>query len=170
MRRKLRRGSSGQNKGTGEEMKTTRFSIVTVVFLCVTSCTNPFPDIDEKWHKRSASRLDIRKATLECGAPNPIHYENGEFRNELNALASIHLCMVKSGFQYKNGPINWCRDRPEGRLPVCSEAIPTRNISRRLESPYCKRRTERSYCIKMSVNPASCERFDFANPPLECLP
>jgi len=127
-------------------------------------------NVDQRWHKRGASKLDIRKAVLECGAPNPFFYEHSEFRNELNALASIHLCMVKSGFRYDESSVDWCRDRPEGRLPVCNETVPIRSLSRRLESPYCKRRTDRAYCIKMSVNPALCERFDFDSPPLECLP
>jgi len=151
-------------------MKKMSFVLVKIILLCVTGCTNPFPGIDEKWHKHGSIKLDIRKAILECGAPNPVHYEHGDFRRELNALASIHLCMVKSGFRYKNGPIDWCREQPEGRLAVCSEPIPTRSVSRRLESPYCKRRTDRAYCIKMASDPASCERFNFNSPPPECLP
>jgi len=170
MRKNIRRSQNSNNKDTGEEMKKINFLFVNVILLCATGCTNPFPDVDERWYKRGASKLDIRKAILECGAPNPAHYEHGDFRRELNALASIHICMVQSGFQYKNGPIDWCRERPEGKLAVCSEAIPTRSANRRLESPYCKRRTDRAYCIKMADNPALCDAFDFANPRPECLP
>jgi len=145
-----------------------KFFIIGIILMGMASC-KAIPYAYEKWHKFGTNKVKVKKALLECGAPNPSYYENGDFRHELNALASIHLCMLQSGFRY-DGSANWCRERPEGRLPVCSESIPTRNASRRLEGPYCKLRTDRSYCMKMAPHPDLCEDFYFKNPSPECLP
>lgn len=37
-------------------------------------------------------------------------------------------------------------------------------------SSYCKRKRVYQFCKENAVNPAACERMDFNNPPLECLP
>jgi len=136
--------------------------IVLGAILVVMAGCKSIPYADEKWRKPGASKVEIRKALLGCGAPNPSSYEVGCLRRDWNKLASIDLCMLNSGFSYRRDPINWCREQPEERLAVCSD--------RRLESPYCKRRTDRAYCIKMASDPASCERFNFNSPPPECLP
>jgi len=142
--------------------------IILVALVSITSCKS-ISYAYERWHKFGANKIEVKKALLECGAPNPSHYEHSDFRKELNALASIHFCMVKSGFRYTEDS-DWCRERPEGRLSVCGGPIPTRNASRRLEGPYCKLRTDRSYCMKMAPHPALCEDFYFKNPSPECLP
>ncbi|EJF93450.1 hypothetical protein ME9_01331, partial [Bartonella taylorii 8TBB] len=52
--------------------------------------------------KPGADFTEVGKALLECGMPTPddIFPENKKL--SINARASIHACMIQSGFHYKN--------------------------------------------------------------------
>ncbi len=54
------------------------------------------------WEKPGSDFTEVGKALLECGMPAPydVFPENRNLSN--NAWATIHACMIQSGFRYKD--------------------------------------------------------------------
>jgi hypothetical protein len=144
---------------------------------------------DEKWVKEGTTRLDIRKALLECGdvstQPDRFVYEMVMGIRDIDAILNHQLlvggCMEKSGFVEKAGRggrsptlADYCTVYQDRHLPACQPGavIPERSVERRLNSWYCKVKTDREYCRKHAFNPAACDdpKKDYNNPPPECRP
>ncbi|WP_208434267.1 hypothetical protein [Bartonella taylorii] len=107
----------------------------------------PPPGYLYMWEKPGADFTEVGKALSECGMPTPYNEdsENREVSN--NAWATIHACMVQSGFHYK-GTNNWCYAYKEENLPICQlgAVIPQRSVKRRLNSLYCKKNPVQPEC------------------------
>ncbi len=54
------------------------------------------------WEKTGADSTEVGKALLECGMPSIIDLEPENSKQSNNAIATIHACMVQSGFRYKD--------------------------------------------------------------------
>ena len=97
--------------------------------------------------KGGVSELELQKAVLECGSPAP--YASGPdikrfFDNPSqdwpDRLATMELCMLKSGFSFRRGLTATCKERPTLRAcqPENAHLIPTRDPERRMNSVFCK--------------------------------
>ncbi|WP_375657421.1 hypothetical protein, partial [Bartonella sp. CM120XJJH] len=83
------------------------------------------------WEKPGADFTEIGKALLECGMPAPydVFPENRNLSN--NAWATIHACMIQSGFRYKDQRGGgWCVNHKAENLPICQPGavIPRRSV------------------------------------------
>ncbi|MEL6088587.1 hypothetical protein [Bartonella schoenbuchensis] len=101
------------------------------------------------WEKPGADFTEIGKALLECGMPTPhdVDPENKKLSN--NAWATIHACMIQSGFRYKDEHEGgWCYTFREENLPICQPGavIPKRSVKKRLNSPFCKQYKNADEC------------------------
>ncbi|WP_375653561.1 hypothetical protein, partial [Bartonella sp. MR110HLJHH] len=90
------------------------------------------------WEKPGADFTEVGKALLECGMPAPydVFPENRNLSN--NAWATIHACMIQSGFRYKDQRRGgWCYTFRAENLPICrpGAVIPQRSVKKRLNSP-----------------------------------
>ena len=133
------------------------------------------------WSKRGTSELEIRKALLECGKPAPnvtvemysyafgIKDDDAWFNKSFEGSA----CMENAGFKPRQYTVKeYCSWERYRHLSICQPGavIPTRSVERRLNSWYCKLKTDYEYCLKHAVVPNSCEAEGYKNPPPECLP
>ncbi|WP_273724569.1 hypothetical protein [Bartonella sp. AU18XJBT] len=101
------------------------------------------------WEKPGADFTEVGKALLECGMPAPydVFPENRNLSN--NAWATIHACMIQSGFRYKDQRGGgWCVNHKGENLPICrpGAVIPRRSVKKRLNSPFCKKHPEQYEC------------------------
>jgi|GEM_PF-506122 len=91
---------------------------------------------DEVWKKPGAGKPAVRRALLECGAPNPRPEIPDMTDNEYMLMAR---CMAKAGFKNINGEkaVFQCKNFPD--LPACRPGadIPSPSVSRRLNSSWC---------------------------------
>ncbi|WP_154215207.1 hypothetical protein [Xanthomonas oryzae] len=108
----------------------------------------PNPDEYEMWSAAGASQLDVMKALLECGYPTPfgIADRNLNLFPSNNDVSLMGLCMQRSGFVYKDKSYDFCRSFRG--LPACQPdaIIPHRELSRRINSPFCKKYTKADAC------------------------
>lgn len=140
---------------------------------------------DESWTKHGNTRLDIRKALLECGSPSTqldrFIYEKSlgikDSDDMLNHGLLTHACMENSGYVYwrKGTFSDYCTVYRHKHLPACQPGavISERSVVRRLNSWHCKLETDRDYCRKHAFVPAACDDpkySDYNNPPPECRP
>lgn len=139
---------------------------------------------DDSWMKHGATRLDIRKALLECGSPSTqvdrfIYEKSLGIKDDddiLNHGLLTHACMENSGYQYwrKGAFADYCSVYNYKHLPACQAGatIPERSVERRLNSWYCRLKTDREYCRKHAFTPSACDdpKKDYDNPPPECRP
>ncbi len=139
---------------------------------------------EESWTKDGATRLDIKKALLECGSPSTqtdrfIYEKSLGIKNSddmLNHGLLTHACMENSGYMYwrKGTFSDYCTVYNYKHLPACQPGavIPDRSVERRLNSWSCKLKTDREYCRKHAFVPAACDdtKKDYNNPPPECRP
>lgn len=144
----------------------------------------PAPEIYEQWKMAGATPLDIKKALLECGEPAPTRstfiYEKALGKSGqddlLDYFFQVALCMERSGFTVPGSKTtkeycSWDRHR---HLLACQPdtVFPERSVERRLNSWYCKIKTDREYCRKHAFTPSACDdpKKDYNDPPPECLP
>lgn len=99
----------------------------------------------ERYQKPGATENDVIKAMLECGMVDPFGYlrlETGRsYQEELENTTRSELCMLNDGFKIASGYRgSICREGStyEACNPENAHLIPTRDINRRLNSPYCK--------------------------------
>ncbi|UTO28637.1 hypothetical protein [Bartonella harrusi] len=122
----------------------------TIILLSIVGCQfNKTPTSSlAAWKKPGADFTEVGKALLECGMPTPydVFPENQKLSN--NALATIHACMVQSGFRYEERGGGWCVNHKAENLPICrpGAVIPQRSVKRRLNSPFCKQHPEQYEC------------------------
>ncbi len=78
-----------------------------LILLTVTGCDienidKPAPGYVSMWEKSGADSTEVGKALLECGMPSLIDPDSENRNLSNNAIATIHACMVQSGFRYKD--------------------------------------------------------------------
>ena len=143
-----------------------------------------YTDEHETWRKQGVSPvLGIRKALLECGRVSlggvtKQEYEKVgliEQKDQTNHRFLVDRCMINAGFIQQN--TSWtlqdaCADKRYRDYPACQPdaVIPTPSVERRLNSWYCKVKSDYSYCLKYSLNPTACSPEDARHLPPECLP
>jgi hypothetical protein len=128
--------------------------------------------------------MEARRALLECGAPSPdmssFIYEHVLGVDSLDAQISqsfmVSGCMEKAGLVRRWHSLKEsCKLYPRyAAFPACQPdaVFPERSIEHRLNSWYCKLKTDRDYCRKHAFTPSACDdpEKDYYNPPLECRP
>lgn len=124
--------------------------LVIVVLFFVTACFGvkpfqPTKPIYKNFHKENVSSVEVRKAMLECGFPDPHRASHPSYSYEDVVLAG--LCMERDGFTYRgDGKTGWCVRMME---PVCNANkadVPVRSVDRRLNSPHCKEHPQIETC------------------------
>ncbi|QIE17497.1 hypothetical protein [Xanthomonas oryzae] len=130
-----------------------RLIILIIILLNLTSCFGfkpfqPNPDEYEMWSAVGASQLDVKKAMLECGYPTPFGIRSRELNifPSPDEMALTDRCMKKSGFFYKDRSYNFCRTFHEISACQPDAIIPHRELSRRINSQYCKKYTKADAC------------------------
>ena len=109
----------------------------------------PPPTEYEMWVKEGASMIEVQKATLECGYPDP--FNSGRYRRSMNEIVLSDLCMQASGFHYSSDR-NWrtymCPEAAWDRIPACRPGVPRpkRDPKRRLGSPFCQANSTSRIC------------------------
>ncbi|UXV80328.1 hypothetical protein [Xanthomonas oryzae] len=110
----------------------------------------PNPDEYERWSASGASQVDVMKAMLECGYTTPFRIADRELNiyPSSNEVALIVRCMEGSGFLYDGSSLNYCKDKGFRELPACQLDAPVRRreLSRRVNSPFCKKYTKADAC------------------------
>jgi hypothetical protein len=167
--------------------------LIVIVLLALAGCSSfnirnidqPAPPAWKAWAKPGATELDIKKAVLECGAPDPevngfIYEAAGikDFDEQMNHFFLTNACMEKAGFIDRWGSVKRSCSHPgfpkRRDYPACQRdaVIPQRSVELRLNSWLCKLETDREYCRKHAVVPKACDdpKRDYNNPPPECRP
>nr|WP_294840600.1 hypothetical protein [uncultured Methylotenera sp.] len=137
----------------------------------------------ETWRKKGVSPfLGVRKALLECGKVSLGGVAEEEYRkvgilerkDQYNHEFLVDRCMLKAGFVEQN--TSWalkdaCTDMRYLEYPACQPdaVIPTPTVERRLNSRYCKVRSDYDYCLKHALAPQLCNPEKIKTPPPECL-
>jgi hypothetical protein len=144
-------------------------------FLLISGCSlrqpfQPIPDLYLLWSKPGSNQLDAIKTLLECGSPSPAPWGKDLFGEKYVEVVS---CMKQAGYFYndpfeKSGKI--CEKYHQ--YPACQPGaeIPRPSVSLRLNSEYCRQRTNRDYCEKNTPNPEGCSYNNYKTTPPECLP
>ena len=160
-------------------------SVISALIGCTTySVSNidkPAPKTYEKWTTGDTTRLDARKALLECGAPSLSPTSRTyraigitDLEEQLKRSFMVTACMESSGHRARWGGLSEsCNLQPKYKqFPACQAHtdIPKPSIERRLNSWWCRIHTDYEFCRQNAVNPAACNPDDHTNPPPECLP
>jgi hypothetical protein len=102
----------------------------------------PPPYEFQVWKKPGASEDDIKIALLECGKETP--FSNGA--QDINDVVIGTRCMMKNGYSGGYFPC----DGPSGKsIPACQlpdSEIPNRDVSKRLNSKFCKQFPKAQVC------------------------
>lgn len=169
------------------------FSLTACGKYSIRNIDNPTPRPDYGgWLKQDGSPmtdLEGRQALLECGDPSPemnrFIYERTlgiiESDDRVKHSFMVQGCMEQSGLS--RNPAwgrGWtlkesCRLFPRyASYPACQPGavFPQRSVERRLNSWYCKIKTDREYCRQHAFTPSACDdpKIDYTNPPPECQP
>ncbi|CBA16768.1 hypothetical protein XACN24_11155 [Xanthomonas albilineans] len=128
-----------------------------IIFLCafviISGCSDfvpfqPNPYEYEMWSAPGVSKIDVKKAMLECGYPTPLGIADRDLNlfPSSNEVALMGRCMEKSGFIYIDKNDSACKGFKG--LPACrpDAIIPRRELSRRINSLFCKKYTEADAC------------------------
>jgi hypothetical protein len=97
----------------------------------------PLPEPYEFWSKPGVTKLDIKKAMLECGMN--VDGSGGGEPFDYNEYFLSELCMESQGYSDSFWTVaEGCRQHPG--LPACQPGavIPKPSVERRLNSEYCK--------------------------------
>ena len=149
----------------------------------------PPPEDYELWKKNDQTELQIKKTLLECGAIAPSTlgwpYEDAllelgisTYDQRMNHYYLTSKCMENAGYKKKwsvRSAQEGCDDPsfPERKdYPACqpNAKIPAPNTQRRLDSWYCKVKSDYEYCLAHALAPNLCSPEKVKNPPPECLP
>ncbi len=109
------------------------FILIIFSFLGCTRGFKPPPPEHETWRKHGATKLEIKRALLECGWYSPSGTNPYESTNQ--EIAQWDRCMKNSGFVNSSYFCEGLHNPP----PACQPdaIIPTRSVERRLNSYYC---------------------------------
>jgi hypothetical protein len=144
----------------------------------------PAPETYEQWKKAGSTMLEVKKALLECGEPSPVRnkfiHEKAlgikDPDDQLNYFFLTDGCMEQSDFFVPGAKktTEYCLWERHRHLPACQPGavFPQRSVERRLNSWYCKIKTDREYCRQHAFTPSACDdpKIDYTNPPPECQP
>ncbi|MGM0516888.1 MAG: hypothetical protein ACQER6_04745 [Pseudomonadota bacterium] len=141
----------------------------------------PAPKTYEKWMTGDTTRLDARKALLECGAPSPdptgwTYQAVGliDLYDQLNRAFIVTACMESAGHRARWGGLSEScgLQRQYKKLEACqpNANVPKLSVERRLNSWWCRIHTDYEFCRNHAVNPSACDPDDHKHPPPECLP
>ncbi len=136
---------------------------------CAEKMFQPPPPEFKGWSRPGADELQVKKALLECGFSSPVWLSNSRTYDE---MAFGYFCMKQAGYQSVDGSHHWCKNHRDKNLAACAPgaSIPTPSVSRRLNSKYCKAKTDYKYCKQNACHPDGCDSNDYKNPAPECLP
>lgn len=145
----------------------------------------PPPEDYETWEKQSNSIAQVKMALLECGAIAPSTlgwayrsaYEKiGIFdeRDQTNHGFLVDRCMLAAGYKQKMTRLtvkDLCSLDKHKALPACQPdaIISTPSVEHRLNSWYCKVKSDYNYCLEHALAPQLCTPEKAKNPPPECL-
>lgn len=144
--------------------------IFTVIAIVFSGCfRGPLPDGYEKWVNHGHTKHEVGKALLECGYDNSL----GGLNADENTGTLAYKCMEKAGFiaskedafyKYRpcfdntgNSSFKTCSLNPATHELTCWEyplppacflpldQVPDRNITKRLNSEWCKHKLYRTY-------------------------
>ncbi|MDZ4098314.1 MAG: hypothetical protein U1E13_06380, partial [Methylophilaceae bacterium] len=157
------------------------------LFGCSTYMQNavyrPAPATYQEWSKPRTSSLEVKKSLLECDKPAPdtsfeiyekafnlSRYDEVKY---INKLLLEGMCMEQAGYTY-NGTYNTskiCSLEKYKLIPAChpDAIISTPSVERRLNSWYCKVKSDYNYCLEHALAPQLCTPEKANNPPPECL-
>lgn len=102
-------------------------------------------------NKSSSGNLEVQKALLECGFKSPLGNDN--IYGGINGIIIAERCMLKSGFSFYAGDLKlhceqqYYQNEPP-KYSACElplDQIPDRNITKRLNSEWCKHKIYRTY-------------------------
>ena len=163
-----------------------RSLIILTCLLSLAGCAKPFqpvPPAYKSWLKPNVSELDVKKALLECGKPSPRPSVNSykyafgleEPDELLDMILKTNACMENIGYKRPRGyytVAQYCSWDRHKHLPACQPVaeILEPSVERRLNSWWCKIKTDYEYCKQHAVNPAACNPEGYKKPPPECLP
>ncbi|MFW1813314.1 hypothetical protein ACG9X6_01425 [Acinetobacter guillouiae] len=136
---------------------------------CSEKMFQPPPPEFKSWSKQGVELIEVKKKLLEYGFDTPSGFYNSRTYDDL-AFASF--CMEAAGYKALDGPARWCHNHPDKNLAACTPGaeIPTPDINRRLNSHYCRAKTNYQYCKENARFPELCDKNDYVNPRPECLP
>lgn len=99
----------------------------------------PPPFAFESWLRPGSSLVDVQKALLECGYPNPHGTLPVGAKIDLESEAKQDRCMENAGFTYRNNRTH-CEYSWAKELKNCQPdaVIPKRDLQTRLSSQYCR--------------------------------
>ncbi len=158
--------------------------VAVILLTLLVGCTKPFQPMKpgyKLWSKAGASDLDVKKAMLECGEPTPdptvqsFVYAFGlrDDDSQLNYFFLTDSCMENAGFKpHRYTVAEYCSWDRHKHLPACQPGaeIPEPSVERRVNSWWCKIKTDYEYCKQHAVNPPACDPEGYKKPPPECLP
>jgi len=146
---------------------------------CIRSYFQPPPPGYKYWTKSGTTELVIKKALMECGAPNPDPSSNSyanayglEGDGITNAIIEKNMCMEEWGFVSRGSSVKELCKLPHNKhLPICQPGAvaPKPSIERRLNSMHCKSSGDYDYCVKHALHPPGCKHIDYGRLPPECL-
>ena len=169
----------------------TRSALISLVLIFLFGCSTymeqvvykPAPATYQEWSKYGASTSDIKKSLLECDKPAPdasfeiyekaLNISRYDELAYMNKLQIEHICLERAGYKY-NGAYDTkkiCSLDKYKNLPACqpNAIISPPSEERRLNSWYCKVKTDYDYCLKHALAPKLCSPEKISNPPPECL-
>jgi len=145
--------------------------------LVLSGCGNPDwfqppPTEGQVWTKPGASSTEVSKALLECGSASISSLSVPPREDKTpNQQAQIQRCLFADGFTMTVPKTQWYYCEMSPNLPSCQTGSPVvqRSVSRRVQSNYCRRRSDLQFCLRTAVNKYACTQTERLVPD-ECLP
>lgn len=123
-----------------------RIPVMVFTIILIAGCRSAFkppPYNYERYHKPGTTETDTMKVLLECGAIDPLGdlrlNPDESYQMKIERAAFAEICMANDGFMLIRGR-SLCKGIPtlQACKPENAHLIPSRDINRRLNSPYCK--------------------------------
>lgn len=130
----------------------------------------PPPQLGQVWTKPGSSSTEISKALLECGSVSvsslAVPPREGKTPNQ---KAQIQRCMFADGFKMTVPKKQWYYCETSPSLPACDPgaSVVQRSVPRRLQSNYCRSKSDLKFCLRTAVNKYACTQTERRFPP-EC--
>lgn len=125
----------------------TKMPVMVFTIILIAGCGPAFfkppPYNYEHYHKPGTTETDTMKALLECGHTDPLGdlrlNTDETYQEKTERAAFAEICMINDGFILIHRR-SLCKSIPTLKAcnPENAHLIPTRDINRRLNSPYCK--------------------------------
>lgn len=131
-------------------MKKTKFFFALIVtFLSGCFGFEPFqpnPPEYQVWSRPGVTEMDVKKAMLECGYPNPYELRYSGQITTLDDIANINKCMISNGFSYGKDGYDFCDHH--GLVKACQHGsvIPSRDVNKRINGGFCRAHSSDPVC------------------------